>query len=245
MARNGVPIALIQAIARHSSAAILGCIENEHVASVQQIAALASGPLSSTSHTLARCHSGPTVHRARPANRGGTGLGRVLRRQGSPPGTQSTRNLLAGVRVVHSGPLQSAPRGPAHERRYPLRMGLGTARPGHAYSRQSRSTCVGRLFFCRAAAERPKRPATQARQGPSLWPSRPTQRSPKAFGSLTPPGGRASLSPRLKWAAPGVGQFRWEGANRRTVPHGRCTVAGIFAALGKKVAAGCLAVALW
>ena len=43
LARAGVPIPLIQAMARHSSAAIFGYIENEHVHNVKNIAALAAG----------------------------------------------------------------------------------------------------------------------------------------------------------------------------------------------------------
>ncbi len=44
MARDGVPIPLIQAMARRRSAAIFGYIENEHVHNVKHIAALAAGP---------------------------------------------------------------------------------------------------------------------------------------------------------------------------------------------------------
>ena len=43
LARKGVPIPLIQAMARHSSGAIFGYIENEHVDNVKYISSMASG----------------------------------------------------------------------------------------------------------------------------------------------------------------------------------------------------------
>ena len=43
LARKGVPIPLIQAMARHSSGALFGYIENEHVENVKYISSMASG----------------------------------------------------------------------------------------------------------------------------------------------------------------------------------------------------------
>ena len=43
LARKGVPVPLIQAMARHSSGAVYGYIENEHVENVKYISSMASG----------------------------------------------------------------------------------------------------------------------------------------------------------------------------------------------------------
>ena len=50
-----------------------------------------------------------------------------------------------------------------------------------------------------------------------------------------PPGGRASLSPRLKWGNARGGLFKWVGANRRTAPSVAAPLRALLANPSKKV----------
>ncbi len=140
---------------------------------------------------------------------------------------QAAHSGHAGLRVVHTAAWQSPPKRPLHDRRHSVRLGLGKVWPSHAHYRQSRSTRMLSLFFTKQCGEDSRAPrhklvgvrvrGQQLRIVLGLEPPL----------SPAPPGGRASLSPRLRWAVPGAVQFKWEGAKRRTAPFGHCTVAGV------------------
>ncbi len=134
---------------------------------------------------------------------------------------QAAHSGHAGLRVVHTAAWQSPPEIPLLYRRHSVRLGLGKVWPSHAHYRPSRSTRMLSPPCTRQCGEDSRAPRHK------LVGIRVRRQHLRIFLSLkpplspTPPGGRASLSPRLRWVAPGAVQFKWEGAKCRSAPFGR------------------------